>query len=522
MDIIPPIKVFSKSQWASIFGANIVAALLWASHFVFEYFACFRAGLPLHYVLFAYMGCVIGGIFALLVVSKLNFFMSYILLVIFDIIFVSLLQLVESPILLELALFGSGFCGSAFAGLMFSQLIVAFPDPKYNGRANALGYLTINFFIIAFNIFILLELYWMNVLILAILGFVTIFLVLKGRTQSTSSFQSRVNFGIYFQAEGSIMRILIAIFWGFFLTLPFYFSFLLLESRQFSHKYPQFMLILFVTVLLSSIPNGILLDTIGRRIVMLLGLGMQAFAFILLYFTSNPAFLYTIFPIILGVGITMFLTSNSLLLIEISLKKFIRDSMSIAYILMGIGMLLAVGVGELLHPKMASEPAHFIIILLFLFLIAAILISQVNETLPTKGELEWKGALQYISIMYKSGITIFTQDFTENDTKDTENRQDLLGGAIVAVNSIMKEVAQNKMPLKVLKQEDFTILVEDGRDVLVVAIALSDIKKIRRKMQEFLESFEEQYGELLKKQISNVKRFDSASCLVSAYFQHYW
>ncbi len=81
MKIIPDSNILSKKQWFSIFGANIAAGILWASHFVLEYSACVRNEIPIYFVIFAYIGCFVGGIFALKIASKIDHYFIYLIFI---------------------------------------------------------------------------------------------------------------------------------------------------------------------------------------------------------------------------------------------------------------------------------------------------------------------------------------------------------------------------------------------------------------------------------------------------------
>ena len=287
----------------------------------------------------------------------------------------------------------------------------------------------------------------------------------------------------------------------------------------------NFALNLFITFVISVFIAGQIYDILGRKVGMLLGLGIQALSFLFIVILNDEYYLDYIFPIILGIGTTFFLTSIPLIFVELTSKKFIRDKMSLAYIFMGLGMIFAVAVAEVLKNEFLRDYSYLTVYLLFMFLIAAIFISQIKETLPSKQELEWQGEMQYLFIYFKSGVTIYNQDLTKLGKKTPDYHEDseiLLGGALVAVSSIFNEILRDKKIIKVIKQENFTIHIEEGKHVIMALIALHEIKKIRKKMQEFLDDFEDFFEDALVKGISETQLFMPTTKIVQKHFFNYW
>ena len=97
-----------------------------------------------------------------------------------------------------------------------------------------------------------------------------------------------------------------------------------------------------------------------------------------------------------------------------------------------------------------------------------------------------------------------------------------MGGALVAVSSIFNEILRDKKIIKVIKQENFTIHIEEGKHVIIALIALHEIKKIRKKMQEFLDDFEDFFEDALLKGIAEVQLFMPTTKIVQKHFFGYF
>ena len=522
--ILPPADVFTRKQWISIIGADLAASILWASHFIFEYNVIIKTGLELYFLAICYFGCVLGGIFSLKIIPKLNYYFAFLFFLALDILFLILLITMENPIIVIITLFGAGFFGSSFTGLIFIQFSYALPDPKFNGRANCGGYFVINLLIVFMVLINSSQFPFGNIIFLIIIFTIIIISTLIGKSDVNLHPQSPLRISKYILDKKNITEIFMAFFWGFFLTIPFYSIYLIFDGENMQEFFNTFVLILFITFVISVFIAGQIYDILGRKVGMLLGLGIQALSFLLIVILKEEYYLDYIFPIVLGIGTTFYLTSIPLIFVEITPKKFIRDKMSLAYIFMGLGMIFAVAIAELLKFEFLKDYSYLTVYLLFMFLIAAIFISQVKETLPSKQELEWQGEMQYLFLIFKSGVTIYNQDLTKLGKK-TQYRKDseiLLGGALVAVSSIFNEILRDKKIIKVIKQENYTIHIEEGKHVIMALIARHEIKKIRKKMQEFLDDFEDFFDDALVKGIAETQLFMPTRKIVQKYFFNYW
>ncbi|MHA1721121.1 MAG: MFS transporter [Promethearchaeota archaeon] len=522
--LLPPADVFSRKQWISIIGADLAASLLWASHFIFEYNVCIKTGLELYFLLVCYLGCVLGGIFAIKIIPKMNYYFAFLLFLSLDVLSLILLITMENPIIVIISLSAAGFFGSSFTGLIFIQFSYALPDPKYNGRANCGGYFVINLLIVFMILINSSKNPFGNIIFLLVIYSIIILFTLLGKSDLKLPEQTQLRIKEYLFEKKNFSEIFMAFFWGFFLTIPFYSIYLTFEGRNLQEFFNTFVLILFITFVISVFLAGQIYDFFGRKAGMLLGLGIQALSFLLIVIFKGNYYLDYIFAIVLGIGTTFFLTSIPLIFVEITPKKYIRDKMTLAYIFMGLGMIFAVLIAELLKSEFNKDFSYLTVYLLFMFLIAAIFISQIKETLPSKQELEWKEEMQYLFLIFKSGVTIYKQDLTKLGKKTNyhEDSEILLGGALVAVSSIFNEILKDKKIIKVIKKENFTILIEEGKHVIMALFSLHEIKKIRKKMREFLDEFEDFFEDALVNGIAEKQMFMPTKKIVQKYFFNYW
>ena len=82
-------------------------------------------------------------------------------------------------------------------------------------------------------------------------------------------------------------------------------------------------------------------------------------------------------------------------------------------------------------------------------------------------ESDWKNVIQYLYVIRRNGVVVFNNKLHGSEGKDSFINEDLLGGALSAITHIVKEIVQNESPLKVIQQQEFSILLEEGKDFFI-------------------------------------------------------
>ncbi len=502
----------------------LTVCVIWASHFVIEYGICILRELDIIWVNIVYLGCALGSLLSFLISVRVKHHRAYMLFM--GAYFLSIIGVLSFSnfYLLIGSLFLIGFCSGGLMGHLFTHLLPVFPDPKFNGRAMGWGYSFM-------NLLILLEIWSIesghliiNIIVLVCLLLLIFLITVRGKREFPEQKQDSIKIHEFLEEKTNQPFILIAFFWGFFLTIPIYASYFLIEeSSELSNTtFFQFLRIIFIVMMAGSLPVGIIMDKIGRRKVLLFGLLILSMAFILLIIPALSTLDNILFPVILGMGFALVLPSHSVLMIEIPKREKIQDSISIGYFIMSLGMSAGAILGDIFKALYLEDPIYLSVILLFFMLIVAIVIAEIEETLPNKAELEWKSSIQYINIIYKSGVKIYSQQLNQEIQTNEEQSECLLGGALIAVSSILDEIAQSDQSLKVIKKEGFSILIEETDDLILTVFTVKELKIIRKKMKTFLEEFHAFFKELIDLKITNVTSFLPTKRLVQKHFQYYW
>ncbi|TXT67265.1 MAG: membrane protein of unknown function [Promethearchaeota archaeon] len=510
---------FSKEQWALAISGIILGFLNYSLHFLIEFSVLWRRNLPSFMIIFHFLGLIPGAIINYTFFSAVR--KNVIFIINASILTLVLLSLYFIPIrwYIPIGLFITGIALAINLGFMFEKNSLLIERVEVGGRSFSPAFLLISILVI-----ILAFLDYINGFILILIFFITLFIVFLGSTRYyltriPSIPQHQVRLSGYLKNKKNISSISVAFIFGFFFVNAYYITIIILEENDILFQFNLFLIFLFISIALSSPLVGVIADSVGRRFTLVIGCLIQALAFLILSFAPTVGIgELLIFSIILGVGLAFTLNTMALFFVELPDKKSIRSQNEINSFFMALGLLSGLLLGEVLKPLYLSQPAYLTVVLLFIFILTTAIIFQIEETLPSKEEQEWKNAIQYLYVIQKSGVPIYTEPLVQTLGKKRENDETLISGALTAVSSLMQEIAENKDPLKLIKQEGFSIIIEEGNKVFVAVISLKDLKSIRAKIKAFLEKFEEFFEELLDHEVCDTLAFSPTKKLVEEFF----
>jgi hypothetical protein len=357
-------------------GTNIIwGFLIWQFNYILQIYVLIKHNLPIYFIGLNFIGLIVGGIFALKVVNKMNHHFAFLLFVSLLVLFFILLLSYDYIWFVPIGIFGAGFCIGTSSGLFNLQCSFAFKDPNFGGRIYSMGFVGLTFlalielFLFLSNNFYLIRIYFLFILILFFI------LTLLGKEEDLLPAQNHVNIRKYLREE-SKSWIGLAFFWGLFFANTYYAALLILEQNNLLDHLYFFFVILFITIGGFTFLCGLICDIIGRRLTLLIGLTVQALAFLILSFVQIKLYHIVIFGVILGIGSCMSMIPAFCIFVELPEKEYIRDKGSLYFIVGSIGSLCGVILGELLRPLYIEDPAYLTLILLFIFVCATIVMFQ--------------------------------------------------------------------------------------------------------------------------------------------------
>jgi len=522
MKILPPLRDISSTEWLILISAGIWAFLVIQFHYYFEIFVVIKNGAPYFFVIFHYIGVPFGTITSIKTLKKLSRSIKFLLgsgLIAFSFI-ISLLvnEIWVIPIAYTIAGFFIGFsCSSAFS---YNRLI--FTNAQFGGRSLAFG-LTLPMLLLIFEAlfnFILGTLIGIFMFLILFLLIVVFILVGENKKDVLKlPIERTIDIKTYFRNRNNLSIIAFIFILGFFWVNNYYAGVLILDNSGLIDKLGIFITFTFLGAAIFFLPVGNLADIIGRRFSILIGLAIQSVSLIIpSLINTNEIVILIIFPFFIGIGFAMIIGVGMTVMFESPDPEYFEYSISIYFTVFTPGMLISVIIVEIIKPYFLTTPASLTIIMLFIFVLATIIIFQLKETLPSKAELEWKDSIQYLYIIRGSGIPIFTYNFSEERESEDHLRDTLLSGVLTAISSATRRITREESPLKQVEHENFTIMLEEGVEIFIALISKKELKVLRKKMKDFLDDFQDFFGELLATDTSDKKVFSPAKKLVEKHF----
>lgn len=390
MKKLQPFPKWSRNQ--TLFNASSVfqLGLVNIFHFILEFSALKQASLPYFFIIFHMIGVTAGALFSLEVAYKWNNLVAYLCYFILFISFLISLEILIHPLYIPFALFGAGFCIGGISGFGMVNTFSGNPEygPPTGGRTLGLGLFIASILVIIYAIINNAGIFILNLIFFALILVTSLVSTFVSKKDIQIIAQKRLNVVSFFKSKENLSRLAVAFFHGFFIINTYYAAILIFDLLGLVQYLNTFVIILFVVVVLVSNPVGVVADIIGRRFTGMIGLAIQAFAFLILSFLNQVNIaLIIIFTITLGIGFTFIYIGFFQILIESPKRSVLRDEFTISMAFLGIGAAIGVVLGEVLQYLIRTNAAYLTIVLLFIFICATIAVFQVKETLPSKSEV---------------------------------------------------------------------------------------------------------------------------------------
>ncbi len=317
-----------------------------------------------------------------------------------------------------------------------------------------------------------------------------------------------------------LILFLICLFWGTVMVYVCWGSIyptILLFSEAFfgvttflvGTEFPVF-LIAIICILISFF-IGLIADKFGRKNIWLIAITSSIIA-IFLYGLSQDILSLSIGSVFLGITLPAIL---------IGMVNFIADSTTPNRIWINFGLFFGLGWGLGLASGIALGifmiPYDFLFasfILAFITSSTYLVILYTRETLPPKKERQWFSKLQQLYVINEAGINLFNYPFIPQK-KDAL----LVSGGISGLCSLVQELTMSKSELKVIKQENATILLNHGGFVTSALIVTEDLKVLHRKLDAFTQEFEKFFREFFKNWIGDTTIFTPGKVIVERIFE---
>jgi hypothetical protein len=433
---------------------------------------------------------------------------------------------------LFLDLIGRGLCvvSTVFAGILLITILVHESNMLNRGRIAAYLFLLIS--IVALLILLAIaNVVTQILLVIPVLGSI-IFIVKYNKYQYIET-EVRLTSPVTFRQLATNKQN-----WGYFICF-------LIIAFILGIDFPRLavnlnIILLYVVSILMVIIAGVMIDTVGRKQVML------TMIFLLSIFTIFSAetlqFLTeTIVSIIYGVAI-----SQTIVLFIVYSGDTTRDdyrkfrALIVNTYLIGLFIGFALGnlIGTTIMDIYKSDPTTYVTLPDYINKIGAmsiviilILLHPLKDSLQSS-EADWFIYLRKLYVFNNTGVCLYSYDFARDIynysrelaekiglLKETSLSQDLVSGGLSGIVSLISEITNSNKKLRVVDHEDKKLLFHYEKNTIFCLLTTKDLNILMNKLGEFAQEFEQTYQLALKNFRGSLGVFDDSVYLVDKHFK---
>jgi hypothetical protein len=199
---------------------------------------------------------------------------------------------------------------------------------------------------------------------------------------------------------------------------------------------------------------------------------------------------------------------------KIRQKMFI---VTIGYITAIVAVVLTIQFLLVSQYTLPFDPNKYIIPLeiKITLLIASILTGYGFYTIPSFTEFDWKEKIRHLYILSPQGLCLFQQSFQKGAITD----EDLFGGSLMAIQSLMQEMIQSDKVLRAIDHQDTKIIFEQSPHVVLIMVAEEELYIVRLKLQQLAKEVELFFGDILVEWDGDLNLFKPLQPIVNKIFE---
>jgi len=142
-------------------------------------------------------------------------------------------------------------------------------------------------------------------------------------------------------------------------------------------------------------------------------------------------------------------------------------------------------------------------------------IMQVHDK-QAESEVNWFDRIHHIYLFMPNGTLLY--DYSFKAEKDIS--PGLVTGGLIGLFALIKEVTESDTKLKIIEQEEMTILLEHGKYISSALITEENLVTLRSKLSNLIDELEDFYDEELKNFSGNLSVFSKIDKFIKRIFGH--
>ncbi len=131
-----------------------------------------------------------------------------------------------------------------------------------------------------------------------------------------------------------------------------------------------------------------------------------------------------------------------------------------------------------------------------------------------ESEISWFDRIHHIYFFIPGGICIFDQSFKAERRMEPQ----LVSGSLTGISMLIQELTLNRTKVKIVEQEEMTILLEHGRFMSIALITEEKLITLQNKLKQLIEEVEDFFQEELESFSGNLNVFSKIGKFIEKIF----
>ncbi len=140
-----------------------------------------------------------------------------------------------------------------------------------------------------------------------------------------------------------------------------------------------------------------------------------------------------------------------------------------------------------------------------------------QSDLKSESEMNWHKKIHHIYMFLPKGICIYDQSFMPTEQEEFEPQ--LVAGGLTGISGLIQELTQSKTKVKIVEQEEMTLLLEHGKYMTTALVAEENLIILRNKLIQLVEDVEDLFQEEFESFYGNLNVFSKVGKLVNKIFK---
>jgi len=140
-----------------------------------------------------------------------------------------------------------------------------------------------------------------------------------------------------------------------------------------------------------------------------------------------------------------------------------------------------------------------------------------RNDMQAQSEASWRERIQHV-YLFKNESGIIIHDYSFRPEEEIE--PNLVSGSLTGINMLIQEITKNETKVKIIEQEDMTILLEHGKYITAALISEDNLMTLKSKLKDLVTEVEDFYQEELENFGGVINPFKKAGKFTEKIFEN--